>query len=74
MNEQIAVQTNNLHVPLILHLAKLQILDNHTFFSTVRMRVVRCCRVKRDAIIVLKTKPVRWFDQKKPKPKPSPVF
>jgi hypothetical protein len=24
--------------------------------------------------IVLKTKPVRWFDQKKPKPKPSPVF
>jgi ferredoxin len=24
--------------------------------------------------IVLKTKPVRLFDQKKPKPKPSPVF
>jgi hypothetical protein len=24
--------------------------------------------------IVLKTKPVRWFDQKKPEPKSSPVF
>jgi hypothetical protein len=24
--------------------------------------------------IVLKTKPVRWFDLKKPEPKPSPVF
>jgi hypothetical protein len=24
--------------------------------------------------IVLKTKPVWWFDQKKPEPKPSPVF
>jgi hypothetical protein len=24
--------------------------------------------------IVLKTKPVWWFNQKKPEPKPSPVF
>jgi hypothetical protein len=24
--------------------------------------------------IVLKTRPVRWFDQKKPEPMPSPVF
>jgi hypothetical protein len=24
--------------------------------------------------IVLKTKPVRWFNQKKPEPKSSPVF
>jgi hypothetical protein len=24
--------------------------------------------------IVLKTKPVRWFNQKKPKSNPSPVF
>jgi hypothetical protein len=24
--------------------------------------------------IVLKTKPVRWFTQKKPEPKPSPIF
>jgi hypothetical protein len=25
-------------------------------------------------IIVLKTNPIRWFNQKKPEPKPSPVF
>jgi hypothetical protein len=35
--------------------------------------VLRECLL-RLATIVLKTKPVRWFDQKKPEPMPSPVF
>jgi hypothetical protein len=33
-----------------------------------------CWSQRGDEGIVLKTKPVRWFDQKKSKPKPSPVF
>jgi hypothetical protein len=32
------------------------------------------CGGLRPLRIVLKTKPVWWFDQKKPEPKPSPVF
>jgi hypothetical protein len=37
-------------------------------------REERTSELKRDWGIVLKTKPVWWFNQKKPEPKASPVF
>jgi hypothetical protein len=47
---------------------------NQTWGKRQPKRCRRQCTLRLQRPIVLKTKPVRWFNQKKPKPKLSPVF